>query len=201
MASRRELLQAGASVAAAAWVAPSVLSLDRVSAAAPSSLCEVPIMGNGAAWTDTPPASLAEGGPLDSNTNTFVFAEQGPVLLTADLDVNRTTAGTFSGSNNGSGTIPSGTWICSYFVHGDRLDDNGILTGSMTFTNATILGIIYRNPELNSSSAFLERSDVTYVYGPMEGNDSMTFDGGGTLSWSMRFGPHLDQIRVITSCP
>lgn len=201
MASRRELLQAGASVAAAAWVAPSVLSLDRVSAAAPSSLCEVPIMGAGASWSNSPPPSLGEGGPFDSNSNTFVFAEQGPILLGADLTVNRATAGNFNGSSNPGGVIPAGTWVCSYFVHGDRLDDSGVLTGSMTFANATILGLIYRNPELNTGSTFLERTDVTYVYGPMESNDTMSFDGGTTLSWSMRFGPHLDQIRVITSCP
>ena len=201
MATRREFLGAGVGVGAAAWIAPSVIGLDRVAAAAPSSICEVPVVGDGGMWLDSAPTTLAEGGPLDSNTNTFVFMEAGPVLLTADLQVNRTTAGTFIGTSDPGGTIPAGTWVCSYFIHGDRLDDSGQLTGSMTFSSATILGLIYRNPELNSGSAFLESPATTYVYGPMEGGDDMSFDGGTTLRWEMNFGPHLDQIRVITSCP
>ena len=38
----------------------------------------------------------------------------------------------------------------------------------------------------------------------MEGNDLMTLDltpGANTLTWTMTFGPVLDQIRVITACP
>jgi len=201
VATRRQVLSAGAGLTAAAWVSPSVIGLDRVAAAAPSSICEVPVVANGAIWLDPAPTTLAEGGPLDSNTNTFVFGEAGPVQLTADLQVNRTAAGTFTGNSDPGGTIPSGTWICSYLVHGDRLDDRGDLTGSMTFSSATILGLIYRNPELNSGSTFLEAPATTYVYGPMEGGDDMGFDGGTTLRWEMGFGPHLDQIRVITSCP
>ncbi len=200
MATRRELLQAGAGIAAATWAAPSVLAVDRVSAASPSSACEVPMMGNNAAWSDNPPALLVPGSAFDSNINTYVFAEQGPIELTADLSVNRTTAGNFNGSSNPGGVIPLGTVICSYFVHGDRLDNRGFLTGSLTFSNAVILGLIYRTNDFPASSAF-ERPGVTYEYGGMEGSDTMSFDGGTTLSWSMRFGGHVDQIRVITSCP
>ncbi len=203
MSDRRTMLKTGAALSATAWVAPSVLSLDRAAAASASEDCEQPALSNGAVWEDNPPASLAEGGPLDSNTNTFVWHEQGPVELTQALDVDRVTAGNFSGSSNENQQIAAGTWICSYFVHGDRLDDGGTLTGAMTFSNQNIIGLIYRNGTMNASS-FLERSGVTYEYGPMEGNDNMSLTltpGAHALSWSMRFGPHLDQIRVITSCP
>ena len=128
MSSRRSFLRAGAGVATATWLAPSVLSLDRVAAAAPSSICEVPSVADGAVWLDPSPPSTAEGQPvLDSNTNTFVWAEAGPFQLANDLTVNRVSAGTFDGGSNEAATIAAGTWICSYFVHGDRLDDNGFL--------------------------------------------------------------------------
>ena len=202
MSSRRTLLRSGAALTTAAWVAPSVLTLDRAAAATPSGTCEIPSMSNGGVWLSSAPASLAEGGALDSPTETYAFLEQGPVTLTSNLTVNRITAGTFGGNSNESASIPAGTTICSYYVHGDRLDDSGVLTGSMQFSSHEIAGLIYRTNEMNASN-FLRNPATTYVQGPMEGNDSMTMSlatGANTLSWSMRFGPHLDQIRVITSC-
>ncbi len=188
---------------AAAWATPSVLALDRVAAASPSEECEIPALSNGAVLQDPAPASTAEGGPMDSNTNTFVWYETGPIELTAPLTVNRVTAGNFNGGSNEAVVIPAGTWICSFYAHGDRLDDAGALTGAMTFAKAEIVGLIYRNAELNASS-FLEAPGTAYVYGPMETNDTMTMTltpGAHTISWNMLFGPHLDQIRVITACP
>jgi hypothetical protein len=196
------MLRSGAALAAAAWVTPSVVTLDRVGAAVPSGQCEVPSTSNGAVWLSPAPASLAEGGPLDSQTETYVFLEQGPVTLTSALAVNRTSAGTFGGNSNENDSIPSGTTICSYYVQGDRLDDSGTLTGAVQFSSHEIIGLIYRTTEMNASN-FLRNTGTTYVQGPMESNDSMTMSlasGANTLSWSMRFGPHLDQIRIITSC-
>jgi len=98
--------------------------------------------------------------------------------------------------------IPAGTEIASYLVHGDRLNDSGILTGSLTFTNATILGLIYRTGQLNASN-FLSAPNTSGNPQPMEGSDTMVLGltpGSNTLSWSMRFGPALDNIRVIISC-
>ena len=202
MPPRRELLRAGLATATLTWVAPSVVALDRVAAAAPSAPCEVPTVRNGARWT-SPPASIVEGGPLDSNTNTYVWLEQGPLQLTSALVVNRTTAGNFNGGSNQNQTIPAGTWICSYYVHGDRLDDNGFLTGGMQFASSTIIGLIYRTNELNASSS-LRAPGTTYGNAPMESGDVMSLGltpGANTLSWRMRFGPALDGIRVITACP
>jgi hypothetical protein len=202
MSSRRALLRSGAALTTAAWVAPTVLTLDRAAAATPSGGCEIPTMSNGGVWLSTPPGSLAEGGVLDSPNETYAFLEQGPVTLASDLAVNRTTAGTFGGNSNQNAIVAAGTTICSYYVHGDRLDDSGTLTGTMQFSSHQIVGLIYRTGQMNASN-FLRNPATTYVQGPMEGNDSMTMSlatGANTLSWSMRFGPHLDQIRVITSC-
>ncbi len=198
------MLTSSAALTATIWVAPSVVALDRVAAATPSDdSCEIPTVYNGGVWLDPPPPDLSISGPLDSNTNTFVFLETPtPVTLANDLTVDRTTAGSFNGNSNQNATIAAGTTICSYFVHGDRLDNNGTLTGAMTFADSTIIGLIYENTTFNASS-FLQVPTTTYVNGPMESSDLMTLDltpGANTLTWTMTFGPVLDQIRVITSC-
>lgn len=186
-----------------AWIAPSVLALDRVAAATGSVATDIPVASGGATYI-TPPATIAEGTPgLDSNTNTWVFQEVGPFTLTAGLAVNRVSAGSgFTGNSNENATIPAGTQICSFYVHGDRLDDNGTLTGTMTFGNASIIGLIYRTAQLNSST-YLQAPGTTYFNAPMEVSDLMWLDltpGANSLRWSMRFGPALDGIRVITNC-
>ncbi len=202
MANRRQLLVGGAAFGTTAWVAPSVLSLDRVAAAVGSGTPEVPLVSNGAVLI-SPPATNQEGTlPLDSNTNTFVWPEIGCEVLDNDLVVNRSTAGSFNGGSNQGTIIPAGTKIASYYAHGDRLDDGGTLTGQMTFQNQQILGLIYRTAQLNASS-YLEAPATNYFNGPMEGNDTMVLSlaaGMNSVSWNMRFGPALDGIRVITTC-
>ena len=87
-------------------------------------------------------------------------------------------------------------------MHGDRLDNNGRLTGAVTFSTNTVLGLIYEAGTFNATS-FLETPGVNYVYGPMEGNDNMTLDltpNANTVTWDMRFGGVTDQIRIITAC-
>ena len=202
MVQRRRVIAGGAALGATAWVAPSVLTLDRVGAAVGSCIAETPTVGNGAVLIDPPP-TIQEGTPgLDSNTNTWVWLEQEAVVLMAPLTVNRVTDGTFNGGSNENATIPTGTQIASYYVHGDRLDDNGNLTGSLNFANASIIGLIYRTAELNASS-FLRAPGTTYFNGPSEGGDTMGLSvvpGASDLRWNFRFGPALDGIRVIISC-
>lgn len=204
MTSRRKLLSSSAALATTAWVAPSIVALDSVAAATPSdTVCELPEVFGGAILHEPPPPDLSIGGPLDSNTNTHVFRETvAPVLLAAGLTVDRTTAGTFNGNSNQNATIASGTTICSYLVHGDRLDNSGRLQGGLSFGSSTIIGLIYETATLNASS-FLRAPGVIYSTGAMEGGDNMSLDltpGANTLRWDMQFGPVVDQIRVITSC-
>lgn len=197
------MLGGGLAVSTAAWIAPSVLTYDRVAAATGSNCPEIPTVSNGALFI-SPPATIQEGTPtLDSDTNTFVFQEAGPVTLTSNLIVNRVTAGSdFGGSSNENATIPIGTEVCAFYAHGDKLSDNGFLTGTMTFGSSTILGLIYRTTQLNNSS-YLQAPGTTYFNAPMEGSDRMWLDltpGANSVSWRMRFGPALDGIRIITDC-
>ena len=201
MATRRHLLASSAAVAATAWVAPSVITLDRVAAAAVSGTAEIPQLGPGAAWFDPAPPNLAVGA-VESDTETPVFLEVSCFELDAPIVVNRSTAGAFNGNSNQNTVIPAGTRIASYFAHGDKLTIPGRLTGSMTFTSQTILGLIYETAQFNATS-FLEIPGTNYVYGGAEGGDNMTLaltPGANTVTWDLNFGPVTDQIRVITTC-
>lgn len=202
MVDRRRLLVGGVATTAVVWTAPSIVTLDRVAAAQGSGSCELPIAGNGALLIP-PPLTNQEGtAVLDSNINTFVWTETACEILDNPLTVNRSTAGSFNGGSNQGTVIPAGTEICSYYAHGDRLDDKGRLTGSLLFSSAQILGLIYRSAQLSASS-FLEAPTTTYFSAPMEGSDLMTLNlaaGANQVTWDMKFGKSLDGIRIITTC-
>lgn len=202
MVSRRQIIAASAA-SAAVWSAPSVVALDRVAAATPSGCApEVPTVDSGAMLIAPPPELAPNSSSLDNNTTTFVFIESSCVVLDAPITVDRSTAGVFNGNSNQGATIPAGTKICSYIVHGDRLDNNGRLTGAAMFSINPILGLIYEMATFNATS-FLEVPGTNYVYGPMEGSDNMTLDltpGANRVTWDMRFGGVTDQIRIITAC-
>lgn len=200
---RRTFIRAGVALTATAWVTPSVITIDRIQAASPSVPCEVPSVSGGAVLISAPP-TLQEGTPsLDSNTTSWVFPEQGPIQLPSDLVVNRTVAGAFDGSSNENAVIPAGSWVCSYYVHGDRLDDNGQLTGQLQFSSANIIGLIYRQTEIDASN-YLQAPATTYFTSFLEAADTMTLDltpGSNRVTWTMNFGAALDSIRVIVNCP
>ena len=201
MISRRKLVVSSAA-ATTVWIAPAVLSSGRIAAAEASGPGpEIPAPGPGTVLLDPPPPDLGIG-VVESNTETFVFLEAGPVVLNAPITVNRASAGAFDGSDNENAAIPAGTRICSYFVHGDRLNIPGRLIGSVQFSVTPILGMIYELAQFNATS-FLEVPGTSYAYGAAEGNDFMTLDltpGANVATWDMRFGGATDQIRIITAC-
>jgi len=199
MLARREMLASTAAVAAATWVTPSVVGLARAAAATPSNMtCELPMASGGAVLLEPPPASILEG-VLESDTETYVFREtETAVMLTAPLVVNRVSPGNFNGQGPFEQVeIPTGTLICSYYVHGDRVNNKTTHYGEITFSSSVIAGLIYENPEFNAS-AFLEVPTTTYVNGGMSQFDFMTLSST-SLSWSMT-GSQTDSIRVITVC-
>lgn len=201
MVGRRQVIAAGAG-AAAVWATPTIVGLGPFAAAQASTPGpEIPGLIPGAVWFDPPPPDLSPGA-IESNTDTPVFLEAACVTLTAPIVVNRSSPGIFNGNSNENTTIPAGTKICSYFVHGDRLNPPGTLSGGVVFMTNIILGLIYENAQFNATS-FLEVPGVNYSYGPAEGSDDMTLDltpGSNTVTWNMRFGGVTDQIRIITAC-
>lgn len=149
-----------------------------------------------------PPASTREGQVLDSNSNTFVWAESGPVVLDADLTVDRMTPGEFNGTGIVPGLIASGTEVCSWYIIGDREDDRGRLSGAVSFGDEDVLGLIFRSTALRASNT-LGAEATSYTVGQMERGDQMTLsspEGVDTLTVDMAFGPHTDAVRIITNC-
>ena len=72
----------------------------------------------------------------------------------------------------------------------------------MTFSNSTIIGLIFERDTFNDS-AFLRAAGTIYATGPMDNGDRMTLDltpGANTFTWDIGLGGGLDQARVITSC-
>lgn len=164
------------------------------------TVVELPTVADGAALID-PPTTLAEGGPLDSADTTWIWLEQGPLVLEKDLTVNRHAPGQFNGNTQATSTIAAGTTVCSFRVHADALADRGRLTGSATFAEATVLGIIHRTRQLRAST-FLAAPATRERVGGAERGDRLSFtnDGAATIAWDFSFGRHLDQLRIITSC-
>jgi len=196
--SRRTLLLGGSAIAATTWIAPSVLTIDRVAAATASGgTC---IVGSvGVTYYDPPPPSV-EINALESNTTASVFAEGACVTLPNDIVVNRSTNGTFQGNSNQGSVIPSGTAVQTFIINGDR-STNGRLNGSITF-NQPILGLIYRRDQFNATS-FLEAPGTAYPNvnaAFLEPSDRLTL-ATDTVTWELRMGGiWSDMIRVIVAC-
>ena len=199
MVSRRHVLAASAGTAAV-WAAPTVVGFGPIAAAQASTPPPTPpfVFGGGYYLTD-PPVDLAPGATdLESNTFTFVFLESACYLTTSPITANWSTDGAFDGNDDDGTVIPAGIKVCSWLVHGDRIT-NGVLTGAATFAQP-VLGLIYENSEF-AATTYLENPATNYEYGPMEGNDTGTFDSStNTVTWRMRFGGVTDQIRIITAC-
>lgn len=161
---------------------------------------EQPTVGAGTRLVGAP-ATVAEGGVFDSNDTTWVWSEGGPITLARGLDVNRVDEGTFNGRYDADTYLPAGTTVCSYRMLADRADDRGRLTGSMTFVESEVIGIIYRRTDLRRA-AFLSPSAQDRL-APLERADrlSLTTDGSTTtLRWDLYLVGGLDGIRVLTSC-
>lgn len=204
MVSRRQMIASATGATVAVWATPTVIGLGPVASAQVSGVGpEIPTLTMGALLLDPPPPDLSAGTPpLDSNTNTFLFLESGCTVLANPIMVNRSSPGAFNGNSNEGTVIPAGTKICSYYVHGDRLDNGGRLTGAATFSTNTILGLIYDQPNFNDTD-FLAVPGTNYAYGAAEGGDFLTLDltpGSNTVTWDFGFGPVTDQMRIITAC-
>ncbi len=167
----------------------------------PNPEVEQPTVGAGTSLI-APPASNAEGGELDSADTVYVWQEQGPTILTAPLQMNRTADGPFRGSTNQAAVVAPGTTVCSWYVNADKVDDRGRLVGSVRFERSEILGVITRSRELRRSDLLADQT-TNYVYGGSEGGDNFVLQrspAGGSLTFDFRLGRGTDGLRIITDC-
>jgi hypothetical protein len=180
-----------------AWNGFSAKFLQIQMDAAPSAL----IADQGAIWID-PPAATIEGGPMDSNTSTYVWREVIDHVLARALRVNATQPGIIPGAGPANGVIPSSTRVCSYAVHGDRFDDNGALQGRLQLPGQRVLGIVTTSAAM-AATAELAAPSTRYARQGLERSDSIDWRqgaDGAVLTWSLRFGGGVDTFRVVTDC-
>jgi hypothetical protein len=160
----------------------------------------------------SPPASLKLN-QLTSNTCVRFFDERQDVTLQKALKVDITQPGRyeFRKSLNPTSKLAVGTSVDSHILHADNVGTAKIrLQGSVTF-DADIIGVIV-------TDGSLDKSDILGSPGTMYPNGldhrGLEFEGlskGGdivvlsadrrTLTFNIRFGSVLDEIRVITANP
>ena len=186
--SRRRVLTAAAATTAV-WVAPSVVGLDRVAAAA-ASAPDPTVTGDAIFATLSSGESLRpDSTTYSSNTDFFVFAEACNTLT--------------SGQSTDSGmTLPTGQLVSSYLIHYSPAIGTATLTGTVTLPG-NIVGYDFTDASLAATDAQWGIGGVNYGVGrrrmeiPPEGtNDTVTFSGS-TVSLTMRAAAtFVDQIRI-----
>ena len=160
-----------------------------------------PVADSGAVWI-APPVTTYEGGPMDSDSVTFVWQEAIDHLLTRPLRVNATQPGILSGSRPLDGEVAAGTRVCSYAVHGDRRDDNGELVGRLRLPGQRVLGLVTTSRGL-AGAMELDAPSVSYSGQGLERSDTIDWRNavdGAAVSWSLRFGGGVDTFRIVTDC-
>ena len=139
-----------------------------------------------------------ENGTLESDTLIRVFAETPMTTLTADLTVRSHVDGEpIDLSNPPTTVLPSGSSICTWFVHSD-VSVGTTLTGAFDFGEA-ILGFSLSQTDVNSTSAF-ERAGIDYEPTGLEVSDSLTATGTVVEVTFQLIESGRDQIRVFTAC-
>ncbi len=157
-------------------------------------------LGGGAVRSTAPTDTLQ--GNVESDVDSRVWPEAGPITLDADLRV-VSIDGAFAGATPHDQTVPAGTEVCSYYVQTDR-ESNGYTEGTATFKGREVLGVVTRLDELEKTDDLLG-ADGTYYGGGrgMENHDKLILDrDAGTVSWSIWVAGEkwTDDFRVITTC-
>lgn len=111
------------------------------------------------------------------------------------------------------GTIAAGTRVNSYLLHFDtELEQSVQASGSVTF-DESILGLAVLPATLLGSDGLTGLAGVMYPQGDQRGFElEQTGEGGGldsvtlstdrrTVSFDLRNGTRVDQVRVITAVP
>ena len=180
----------------------------------------VPPSGGACSATDStttverisPPASLKLN-KLTSNTCVRFFDERQDVTLQKALKVDISRPGRYElrRSLNPSSKIAVGTSVDSHILHADNVGTTNVrLQGSVTL-DAAIIGVIVTDGSLDKSD-LLGSPGTKYPNGlDHRGLEFAGLSNGGdivllsadrrTLTFNIRFGSVLDEIRVITANP
>jgi hypothetical protein len=145
----------------------------------------------GQAAVVAPPASVQPG--ASEGPNLQVFGERTNLTLTSAISV-------------GGVTIPAGTRINSYYVHGDAVGSDNIahpMSGSVSF-GTKVLAVATSTADLEQTAALLGNPAVTYSTSADQGleyDDSVTAGATGVLNLAFNVYDNTDAVRVITLAP
>ena len=148
-----------------------------------------------------PPPSSVEVGQLESDSDIFVFEEVRNQALSADLEVDITTAGSY-GLPLSPGVIPKGTVVSSYFVHVDPTLPTQTYRGRLS-ADEEILGIIASSERLDASDSIVGSPTTAYPAGlatrgyELSTNDSVQLDGH-RVTIDVSATNWVDQLRIVT---
>ncbi len=160
----------------------------------------------------TGPQDFRSGGPLQSDTEIFVFQERDDLLLASDVTVNVTLPGTYS-SSPGTSVLPAGIWVDVFLLHMDTtatvIHGAGAAIAAEIRFDSEILGVIGATPELDASDAPLGDPASLYLPAPSarhtwETDDilSISADRRTLTIERLRVGasqPFADQVRVLVA--
>jgi hypothetical protein len=153
-----------------------------------------------------PPADVRVNLGIQSDTQSFFFTEQRNFILPSAVNVNITSAGTYtSNASLTPGTIAASTAVDSYYLHTDPVTTtNHLYVGSVTF-NTQILGVIVLDALFNASNGTLGHTGTLYSASGQglelgSPTDAVTVTiVGNTLSFDFATSTAADDIRIITA--
>ena len=163
--------------------------------------------------TDTP-ASLRQGA-YEHNAAVRLILEKRGVTLRPALPVDyvgpgmRTSKQLSEAQADARPTLPAGSRVTSYLIHGDSVGDATLLAqGSVTFPGR-IVGVIAAHDGLVASDGLLGldgvryyNADDTYPRGiadPLDDDTIRVSNDRRTLEFEFLFGNAIDQIRVLVA--
>ncbi len=185
------------------------------------SLCFLPLMATRSAAdvittgevTLIPAPPSVQLNALQSDTNVYLFPEKQGITLSQNVNVDITTAGSYTAAAQTPftpGVVAAGTVVNSWLVHFNPADGPLYGSGSLTFTDQKIVGIIATDANLDATDLLLGNPTTRYSTGvagrgleinlPGTDNyDSVTLSTDlMSLSLTWRAGVVEDEIRILT---
>ncbi len=167
---------------------------------------EVPFLHNTSLGLIAPPASVVVD-QTQSSTVAFLFPESSGLVLTAPLDVDLTTPGSYATQASVTpGTIAAGTRVRSWLIHFDPVGGaNQTVDATVTFDHE-ILGLAILVPSLEASDAVVGDASVAYPAAGSDPNRSVELANQDEIRWGddnrsleliLTAGTGTDQVRVI----
>lgn len=147
--------------------------------------------------------SLAKG-EVEVESGAQVLVEQGPVVLTQDLNVALAGSTQDEVVDAPAVTIPAGTTVCAYYIHFDVLPggSSSQQIATMTFSGPVLGHTDGSEDQLRDTDDFeLAGIDYAIVKGAGAGQTDDLWVNGNTANFNFRtHGNNRDDVRLFVAC-